>query len=272
LIRDGALGRIGEAGPSIHGRVVLIEALQAIPGSLISHRPGRRVFMKRVPESKWVEPVRISLRVALVLALFYVGLHFYSRWTRPPLRRNEPPPIRRVEDFYVHPPKSYVTDIASAQKLVGRPLWVMAGYRWRTEPAGRLLAPLEKIVPTAIERQGDQGVIRFEHEGRAESIAVGPPGRLYIDDMFFIKDPKELYGHWPDATWAKIERHQIEIGMTEFQITFALGAGETKRSSQRGENRIVDYTLCKAADLQPVRVTFRGGRAEEIEALPAGKA
>jgi hypothetical protein len=238
----------------------------------ISRRPRQRVFIKRVPQSKWVETVRVSLRVALVLALIYVGLDFYSRWMRPTLQRHEPAPIRRVEDFYVHPPKSYVSDIASAQKLIGQPLWLIEGYRWRSGPDGRLLEPLERIVPTAIERRGDEGVIRFEHDGRRESIAVGPPERLYIDDMFFIKDPKELYGHWPEQTWAKVEKHQVEIGMTEFQVTFALGAGETRRSSQRGENRIVDYTMCEAAGLQPVRVTFRGGRAEEIEALPAGKA
>ncbi len=209
--------------------------------------------------------------MALVLALAYVGLDFYSRWARPPLERHKPPPIQRVDDFYVHPPKSYVTDIATAQKLVGKPLWVIGGYRWKTEPDGRLLEPLEKIVPTAIVRQGEEGVIRFEHDGRSESVAVGPANRLYIDDMFFIKDPKELYSHWPPEIWAKVEKHQIEIGMTEFQVTFALGAGATKRSSQRGQSRIVEYTLCAAAGLQPVRVTFRGGRAEEIEKLPTGK-
>jgi hypothetical protein len=224
-----------------------------------------------VPEKKWVQPVRVSLRVALVLAFVYVAMHFYARWTRPPLQRERPKPVQRVEDFYVHPPKSYVTDLASAQKLVGKPLWVIEGYRWRSEPNGRMLEPLERIVPTAIVRSGDEAVIRFERDGRGESIGVGSPERLYIDEMFFIKDPKTLYGHWPEEMWAKVESHQVEPGMTEFQVAFAIGAGETKRSSQVGDTRVVEYTLCEAAGLQPVRVTFREGRAEEIEALPPGK-
>jgi hypothetical protein len=223
-----------------------------------------------MPEKRLVQTLRLSLRVALVLAFFYVAAHFYWRWTRPPLRRYEPAPVQRVADFYVLRPKSYVSDLASAQKLIGQPLWVIEGYRWRTQPGGRLLEPLEKIIPTAIVRRGQEALIRFERDGRTESIQVGSPERLYIDDMFFIKDPKQIYSHWPAEIWTKVESHQIELGMTEFQVAFALGAGEAKRSSQRGESRIVEYTLCEAAGLTPVRVTFRGGRAEAIEAL-AGK-
>jgi len=230
-----------------------------------------RVLIKGMPEKQWVQPVRRSLQVALVLALLYVGAHFYWQWTRPSLRRDQPAPIQRVEDFYVHPPKSYVTDLDSAQKLVGQPLWVIEGYRWQAQPGGRLLEPLERIVPSAIVRRGEEAVIRFERGGRSESLAVGAPQRLYIDDMFFIKDPKLLYSHWPAEIWGKVENHQIELGMTEFQVTFALGTGQTKRSSQLGESRIVEYTLCEAAGLKPLRVTFRGGRAEEIEALPGSR-
>jgi hypothetical protein len=224
-----------------------------------------------MPEKQWLQPVRLSLRVALVLALAYGALHIYSRWTRPPLRRDKPAPVQRVEDFYVHPPKSYITNLVSAQKLVGKSLWVIEGYRWRTQPDGRLLEPLERIVPTAVVSRGEEAVIRFERAGRTESVGVGSPERLYIDEMFFSKDPKVLYSHWPAETWAKVESHQIELGMTEFQVAFAIGAGETKRSSQRGDSRVVDYTVCEAAGLKPLRVTFRGGRAEQIETLPAGK-
>jgi hypothetical protein len=220
-----------------------------------------------VPEKKWVEPLRISLRVGVVLAIVYVGLHYAMRWSRPTLQRKTPPPIERVEDFYVHPPKSYVTDLTSAQKLVGKPLWVIEGYRWKTQPDGRLLEPIEKIVPTAIVGRGDAAVIRFERDGRTESVESGTPSRLYIDEMFFIQDPRELYHHWPAETWNKVENREFEIGMTEFQAAFALGAGQPQRSSQRGETRIVTYTFRKAAGLEAVRVTFRAGRAAEIEPL-----
>jgi hypothetical protein len=222
-------------------------------------------------EKRWIQPIRVSLRVALVLALLFVAAHFYSRWTRPSLQREQPATVQRVEDFYVYPPKSFISNLASAQKLVGKPLWVIEGYRWQTKPGGRLLEPLERIVPTAVVRRGEEAVIRFERDGRSEAIRVGSAGRLYIDEMFFIKDPRELYDHWPAETWTKVENHQIEPGMTEFQVAFALGAGQTKRSSQHGDSRVVEFTLCEAAGLQPVRVTFRRGRAEEIEPLPRGR-
>jgi hypothetical protein len=146
-------------------------------------------------------------------------------------------------------------------------LWVIEGYRWKTQPGGRLLEPMEKIVPTAITSRGEAAVIRFERDGRTESVEAGTPARVYIDEMFFIKDPKELYSHWPEETWTKVENHEIEPGMTEFQVAFALGAGQPLRSSQRGESRVVEYTLCQEAGIQPVRVTFQAGRAVEIEPL-----
>jgi hypothetical protein len=219
--------------------------------------------------AKWARAIRFGLRAGLVTAVLVVGVEYYRRWTRPSLEREEPQRIERVEDFYVYPPKSYVTDLESARKLVGQPLWVIEGYRWRAQPGGRLLEPLERIVPKAFERQGQEAVLRFERNGSVESIAVGAPSRLYIDDMFFIEDPKELYSHWPAEIWRKVEDHEIELGMTEFQVAFALGAGHTIRSSPQGVTRVVEYTVCEQAGLQPVRITFQNGRAEEIEALPA---
>jgi hypothetical protein len=218
-----------------------------------------------VAEKKWVRSLRASLWVGVALAVLYTGLHYFLRWTRPSLKREAPAPIQRVDDFYVHPPKSYVTDLASAQKLVGKPLWVIEGYRWKTQPNGRFLEPIEKIVPTAIASQGGAAVIRFERDGRTESVESGTPSRLYIDEMFFVKDPKEIYSHWTPETWEKIENHKIEPGMSEFQVAFALGAGNPLRSSQRGGTRIVEYTLCEAAGIEPVRITFEGGKATVIE-------
>jgi hypothetical protein len=250
---------------SISGR--RYEPSDAFP--IFPHAFSRALIRAMAERGKWVRTLRISLRVCVVLALILVGLEYYRRWMRIPLRRQEPERIQRVDDFYVHPPKSYVTDLDSAQKLVGQPLWVIEGYRWRTQPGGRLLEPLEKIVPVKITRRGEEALVSFEREGKVESVAVGAPSRLYIDDIFFIKDPKELYKHWPVEIWSKVEGHQIEPGMTEFQVAFALGAGQTVRSSPGGITRIVEYTLCAAAGLQPVRVTFQNGRAESIEPLPA---
>jgi hypothetical protein len=58
--------------------------------------------------------------------------------------------------------------------------------------------------------------------------------------------------------------HRIEPGMTEHQITFAIGAGATVRSSPSGTERVVDYRMAEKAGLTPVRVTFHEGKATEI--------
>ena len=107
---------------------------------------------------KWARTAQFSLRAGLVVAVLLVGAEYFRRWTRPSLRRDQPQRIQRVEDFYVYPPKSYVTDLESARKLVGQPLWVIEGYRWPTQPDGRLLEPLEKVVPTAFGRRGDRQI------------------------------------------------------------------------------------------------------------------
>ena len=88
-----------------------------------------------------------------------------------------------------------------------------------------------------------------------------------MDEVFFLKDPHELYDHWSDEDWQKIRAHQVEEGMTESQVTFAAGAGQFVRSSPGGKTRIVDYTLGKEAGVPPVRVTFRDGIADQVEPL-----
>ncbi len=55
--------------------------------------------------------------------------------------------------------------------------------------------------------------------------------------------------------------------MSEFQIAFALGAGQVTRSSTAGETRIVEYRLCESAGIAPVRVTYRNNVAQQIEPL-----
>jgi len=220
------------------------------------------------PEKPWVATVRALLKVALVAALIYLGVVYYARWSRPPLERVQAPAKKVPTDYYVYPPKSYVTDADSARRnLVGKPLWVKEGYRWIHEPGDTALGPLERVTPTAIVERGDEVLIQFEKDGEPARLAIASAGRFYVDEIFLVKDPRELYSHWPEEAWEQIESHRVEEGMTEHQVAFSLGAGSVTRTSLGQSLRIVEYTLCESAGLPPARVTFRDGVAEQVESL-----
>lgn len=219
-------------------------------------------------DSEWFERFRLVTKITLVAAVFYVAYTFYVRSRLAVVEPEQAPTVDLHDDLYVHPPKSYVSDLESAvRKLNGTPLWVKEGYRWVYEPGDRLFEPMEKIVPNNVIGRGDSVYLVFEKNGKPAQVAIGSPNRVYVDEMFFIKDPRELYDHWTDEAWAKIEKHEIEVGMSEFQIVFALGAGQLVRQSSSAATRMVDYTACEAAGCEPVRVTYKRNVSESIEPL-----
>jgi len=216
----------------------------------------------------WVSWVGRSLKIGLLISLVYVGVVFYQRWSRSPLQPEKKEEVNLHEDMYVHPKKSYVTDAESARGLIGDRLWVREGYRWTCEPCDEPLKPLEKVTPTGVRESGDQVLLEFRRDGKLVTLPIGKGGRMFVDNIFFIEDPQTLYDHWDAETWRKIENHEVETGMSEFQITFALGAGRLARTSPGGQTRVVDYTARQAAGLDPIRVTYRDHVALRIEKLP----
>ncbi len=219
-------------------------------------------------ESEWFERLRLLVKITLAAALLYVGYTFYVRYRLATVKPPEAPVVDLHDDLYVHPRKSYVSDFESAKRrLTGTPLWVKEGYRWTYEPGGRLFAPLEKIVPVDVVRRGGSVYLAFEKNGKQARVAVGAPERVYVDEMFFIEDPRELYDHWTEEMWAKVENHEVEAGMSEFQIAFALGVGQLMRQSANAATRIVDYTACLPAGCAPVRVTYKRNVAQSVEPI-----
>jgi hypothetical protein len=87
--------------------------------------------------------------------------------------------------------------------------------------------------------------------------------------VFFIQDPRQLYDHWSEQDWERIERHEVKLGASEFQAVFALGFGRTMGQSPSGNVRVVDYSACGELGVSPVEITFRQGRAESIEPIAA---
>ena len=220
-------------------------------------RPGR-----------WVGPVRVTLRIGFVVAAVFLGTSFYERITRPALRRESAPTRKIHPDWYVYPPRSYVTDLRSARKLIGKPLWVKEGYRWGYQPGDGVLTPLERIVPTGIRKAGREVRLTFEKDGKTYTVPIGVAGQFFVDEIFLLKDPRELWTHWSEEDWQKIEAHQIEPGMSEYQVVFALGAGNIIEATMHSTVRIVDYKLGREAGIAPVRVIYRDGAVERVGPLP----
>ncbi len=224
---------------------------------------------EKLTDSEWFFWVRLGIKVAVVFGALYVGYHFYER-NRIASMGHEPQvkKVKLPEDVFAFVPKSYATDLESARrKLVGKPLWVKEGYRWSYQPGNRLFRPIERIVPTAFEVRGGDAVVIFKKDGREATFAIGSPERLYVDEIFFVKAPREIYSHWTESMWDAAKSGQVALGMTEIQVGFALGVGEVARQSPGGATRIVDYRQCREAGLQPVRVTYRHHVATAIEPL-----
>lgn len=220
-------------------------------------------------DSEWFFWLRLSIKVTVVLSVLYVSYHFYERNRIANIGRE--PVVKKVElpqDAFVFVPKSYVTDLESARrKLVGKPLWVREGYRWTYEPESRLFGPLERIVPTSVAVRGGEVMLIFDKDGREASFSIGTPDRVYVDEIFFVKDPREIYDHWTDEMWAAAANGEVDIGMSDVQIAFTLGVGDTVRQSPGLVTRVVEYRQCREAGLDPVRVTYRHHVAKTIEPL-----
>lgn len=218
---------------------------------------------------EWLFWFRLAIKVALVVGAVYLAYHFYERNRIANMTIGEQPTKRNLpSDAFVFVPKSYATDLASArERLTGKPLWVREGYRWAYQPGERLFEPLERVVPLAFETRGREVVLLFEKEGERYSFVIGTVQRVFVDDIFFVKDPREIYDHWTDEMWDAAAQGIVEVGMSEVRIGFALGVGQVVRQSPGGMTRIVDYKQCAAAGLEPVRVTYRDHVAASIEPL-----
>lgn len=212
--------------------------------------------------------IQIAMAVVLVLVTLRTGLIFYERYSE---RATAEKPLEQPlnPDYYVVPKKLYAYDLKSAQQLVGRPVWVRAGYRsayFPCEPArpacdfrqqAGLLGPIERLevkdvirVASPVAPGQPQIMVVFEHEGKPQAFSVGGVTggsggsggnyRLFIDDMLYLDDPHQLYRHWPAAVWQAVEQHQVRKGMNELQVTFAVGAGNL-HGSGLGSIRVLTY-------------------------------
>ncbi len=231
--------------------------------------------------------VRVVLLLSMVAAAGRLAVIFWERRAdevrEAEAERKRQAASRLDADHYVVPRKLRAYDLKSARELTKQPVWVRDGYRYYyySFDAGRrkadfrkstgMLAPLERLeikdVVTGVSPHSPQRQVLavFEKNGEAFAFAIGAVKGttyyIYADEMLFLEDPRELYRHWPQEVWQAIERGEVRPGMNENQVTFAAGFGSPERGSD-GELRAVLYPR----NGQPLRVTYRRGKAEKVEA------
>ena len=224
--------------------------------------------------------IQIALWIAVAVTAARTAYILYQRHAEQATQVHQPAAPLNA-DYYVTPKKLYPYDLKSAQQLAQQPVWVKLGYAYTYYPydaahhsanfaheAGQLL-PLEKlqitdvITAAAPNNPGRQIMAVFEKDGKAYAFSIGMVSdgnyHFYSDDMLFIQDPHELYKHWPPDVWAAIDRHEVKPGMSELQVSFALGLGVAEGSGG-SEDKTLDY----ANGGKPLSVTFRHGKVVEV--------
>ncbi len=225
--------------------------------------------------------IQIALWIALAVVTARTAYILYERHAEKATQIHKPAPPLNA-DYYVTPKKLYLYDLKSAQQLTQQPVWVKLGYAYTYYPyepgshsvnfaheAGQLL-PLEKlqvknvITAAAPDSPGRQIMAVFEKDGKAYAFSIGIVSdgnyHFYADDMLFIQDPHDLYKHWTSDVWAAIDRHELKPGMSELQVSFAVGLGVAE-----GSGGSEDKTMNYANGGKPLSVTFRNGKAVEVQ-------
>ncbi len=234
-------------------------------------------------DREFQKKLQIFLAIAIVIAGARAAYIVYER--HDAMKEAEPKPQTALNaDYYVTPKKLHAYDLKSAHELTEQPVWVKYGYQLTYYPYDRerrktdfasetgTLAPLQKLaiqdvveeaVPHAVDTKQVLAVFSLAGKGYAVPIGgvMGEDFKLRADDIFFLEDPHELYKHWPAEMWKKIDAHEVQPGMSELQVSFAIGVGSSEGGGDYGSR-----TLHYANGGKPLVVTFENDKAVEIKA------
>ncbi len=201
-----------------------------------------------------------------------------------------------TDDEMVVPRKLYIDDLKSARDLIGKPVWIQAGYEMDyylytahhvdfAHHAG-VLPSVERLdirdivtekVPASLEDRiahGDkQAFAVFTMPGDDKEYAApigtiqGTDSSYYCDNIFYYDDPHQMYKFWPADVWEAIDAHTPKAGMSELEVAMALGVMQQSESSNYG-NRTVTYD----AGGKHWSVTFENDKATDIQQQRAAPA
>jgi hypothetical protein len=192
------------------------------------------------------------------------------------------------KDYLVVIPKFYVNDLKDAEKLIGHPLWVKAGYqaeyfpfpvegkngktlpKQKFEPLNKIM--VQKIVerPLRSEGQYKEILLLFQKGGQPWATVIGffdPKEKEYqmrLDDLFYSKDPAEIYSHWSPETWQKVRNHELDKEMTFAQVALSLGNG-TLVTTEAGGVQLYQFARAPGGKRGRTRVRFAEGRVREFQ-------
>jgi hypothetical protein len=224
--------------------------------------------------------------VALIIA-FRVGCVLYQR-SRP--FPQKPVAQKRIEqDHLVTLPKFYMEDAQAVRQLIGRPLWVKLAYSTKYFPVSqsrpatkavdyRPFLPLEKftvqeVIEKPIGRTRDKEIwLLFRREDGTFATVAGlydseqARYQMQLDELFYSKDPRELYTHWGPDVWKKIERHELEPQMTLNQVFLSLGYGNLVMA-EAGGIQLYQFERKPGGEPGRTRVRFLEGRVKEFEVI-----
>lgn len=240
-----------------------------------------------------------KLALIVVPALLILGIGIW----RIQVARNQPGVVPHAQkeqpltqDEMVQPRKLYIDDLKSARELMGKPVWVQAGYEMDYFPyrdrrvefshkAG-VLPSVQKLeirdivtekVPAKVQTRVPAGreqafaVFTMAGDPKEYATAIGTlqadGWTFYCDNVLYYDDPQQMYKFWPADIWQAIDQHQPKPGMNELQTAMALGVMQQSDSSNYG-NRTVYYN----AGGKRWSVTFENDKATQIQQQPPAPA
>jgi len=244
-------------------------------------------------DGEWRKRVLVIALVLLALVTVRTAYIFHER-SKPGVLPPKPPSLTLTDDDYVTPHRIVPYDLKSAvMELAGKTVWVRTGNAvpyYRYHPATRsvdlgtkagLLPPLDKlevndvvlarsplsVAPGHVAVVEKKVMAVFQEPNHPGVFAVpigtdiGDDFTFNVNDIFYYEDPHELYRHWPPQVWSAVDHHQVEKGMNELQVSFALG-GMVGASSGDYGNRWAQY---RNGNGGLVTVTFENNRVTEVE-------
>lgn len=242
-------------------------------------------------EADWRKRLQIFVIILVVLAGLRTAYFFYQRSSTAAPAKSQPVYSTNLDD-YVTPPRIQPYDLNSARKeLAGKTVWVKAGnqvpyypYNAATHQAdfkrkAGLLPPLEKLQvedvisqraaaspapgQVAVVQRQLMAVFKKSDQPGTYAVSIGTnvdeDFNFIANELFFFADPHELYKHWPPDVWKAIDQRQAREGMSELQVSFALGTSAIAGVGDYG-NRTMEYT--NNGNL--VKVTFEKNRAVSV--------
>ncbi len=235
-------------------------------------------------DSGFQKKLQIFLVAAIVIAGGRAAYIVYSRHAAMKEEARPKTETALKADYYVTPKKLHAYDLKSARQLTAQAVWVKVGYQLTYYPYDRerhktdfgheagLLPPLQKLTiedvvtdVSPLAPRIKQVMTCFSLEGKNYAAPIGAVKggefKIYSDDIFFIEDPHDLYKHWPADVWKEIDAHEVQVGMSELQASFAIGMGIPEGSGDYGSR-----TLHYPNGGKPLAITFENDKAVAIKA------